>query len=476
MSSHRAPAGLGQSPVPPGSAEVSSSARLGFAVLLVAQFIMVLDTTVVYVALPTMARDLHLGGVGVPWVMDAYLIGLAGFLLVSGALTEVLGRRRQFLAACGGFAAASLLCAITTSSALLIAGRFAQGVTAAMVTPAAMALISDLFPDGTRRGRAIAAFAGLGGIAGTSGSLIGGLLLLGSWRWVFLVNLPLTLTIVLAGRRLLPAREGASRRLPDLTIAGTATLGLILAIAGVTRLSDNTSPTPVIVLCVAGCGFLALSGYRQRTSTRPLLPPPVLTSPGVRMGNLSTGLIGFSMFGGFYLVTVYLQQSRGLHPLAAGLLVAPLSLALFAGSRAAGAVLHRWGMPASSGVAAACQAAGLLTWALWLPGPGSSTMAMFPPYLIPGMVWAFGVGLGIVAAFAASTGTVPGDLQGPAAGLVNTSLQVGGALGVTTLAVVTTTNSAMPAGGVRIAAATAAGTAALAPLAAILIRGSRSRS
>lgn len=455
---------------PPVTDAAGPRARAGFGVLLLAQFLMVLDTTVVYVALPTMGRDLHLGPGGLPWVMDAYLLGLGGFLLVGGRLTEVLGRRRQFLAACGAFAAASVICGITPWGAVLFAGRFLQGVSAALVTPAAMALIGDLFPDAPRRGRAIAAFAGLGGIAGASGSLIGGVLMLGSWRLVFLINLPLTLITILAGQRLLPAHVAGARHLPNLGIAVMATLGLVLAITGVTQFGSGGNAPLAAALCAIGLVCLAIAIQRQRTSSNPLVPPAVLRSAGVPAGNLLTALVGFSLFGGFFVVTAYLQQVRGLEPLTAGLLMVPLSLALFAGSRVAAYLLAHRGAPFTTAAALFGQAAGLAAWSMWLTGPGAPIAA----YLIPGLAWAAGVGMGLVAAFGTSTATVPGPLQGPAAGLVNTSLQLGGVLGVTILTIIITSSG--HATGIRVAAVTAAAITVLALIVSIVHRLTRSSS
>ena len=389
----------------------SARAGLGFAVLLLAQFLIVLDTTVVYVALPTMAGDLGLTPTGVPWVMDAYLIGLGGFLLVRGRLTEVLGQRRQFLAASVLFAAASLCCAVATGGPLLISGRSLQGLAAALATPAAMAILPDLFPSPVAHRRAVALFAGLGGIAGASGSLIGGVLLAaGRWPLVFLINLPLILLTLIGGRALLPAPPARSQHRPDITTATVATAGLVFVITALTRLAGATESAAGWTLAAAGTGLacLAVAVHRQRTGADPLIPRPVLHATGVPAGNLLSVLTGFSLFGGFYVVTMYLQQVRGLPPLSAGLLVVPLSVALFVGSRTALRMLDRRGPRSTVASAVTAQAAGLTAWALWLTAP-DTRMAV---YLVPGVVWAFGVGMGLLCGFAAATSAAPRPVAG----------------------------------------------------------------
>lgn len=431
-----------QSERPLGSARTvvaASTAQAGFIVILIAQFLMVLDTTVVYVALPTMARDLGLDGAWAPWVMDAYLLGLGGFLLVGGALTGRIGRRRQFLWATVAFGIASLLCAVAGTGAMLVAGRFLQGIAAALVTPAAMALIGDLFTAPQARRRAIATFAGLGGIAGASGSLAGGVLMLAGWQWVFLVNVPLVLAIVVAGARILPAHPSTDSRMPDWLTALMITAGLVLVIAGLGGVAGGLAG--VVALLAIGFALLGAGWWRQRVSTRPLVPPGLLARMDVRAGNALTAIIGCSLFAGFYLVTLHLQGGLGFSPLIAGLLVVPLSLALYAGSRIAGTLLsrHETERPTDRprgliAVSLGAQALGMA--ALWLSSSSvpASTAGMVAAYVVPGVVWAAGVGVGLVAGFTASTAGLPDSVRGPGSGLANVSLQMGGAVGVAAVA------------------------------------------
>lgn len=405
--------------------------RSAFAVLLLVQFVLVVNDTVVYVALPPMARALQLSATQVAWVMNAFMIGLGGFLLVGGHIADRLGRRRALTVALVGFAAASAVCALTSTPAVLLVGRAGQGIAGALATPAAMALITDLFPPGPERYRAIGLFAGMGGVAGATGALIGGALTSIGWPAVFAVNVP-AIALILLGVRLLPDTRYPGPR-PRIDVAVTAIVGICLLLLTVTRAASHAPAAPTAAVALAALGALTVFVVMQHRAAAPLIPRALAGSRAVRMGNLANACTGFAMFGGFLALTMYLQDVERMRPLHAAAWMLPVSLALFAGSRLALHRIARHGTPPVMLAAATAQIIGLLAWVTGFLHPTPAHLG----YLLPGVIWGAGLGAGLVTGFGASTHTVATGAQGVAAALVNTALQLGGALGVTTVGLLT---------------------------------------
>lgn len=406
----------------------ANKVRPALVLLLLVQFVLVLNDTVVYVALPPMTRALNLSTTQVTWVMNAYMLGLGGFLLVGGYLADRFERRGALAVALLAFAAASAVCALATSPAVLIAGRAGQGLAGALAAPAAMALVADLYPPGPERYKAIGLFGGIGGVAGATGSLIGGGLVNIGWQYVFAVSLPLILLAV-AGLRLLPTgRPSAARAPAPVATAALGVTGICLLLLAAARLAEH-APTTVTVAMTVG-GMLATAGLvvRQRASKAPLIPPALLTARPVVVANLVNACTGFILFGGFLVLTLYLQDVAAMPPMLAAAWLLPISLALFAGSQAGIRAIPQLGPRRVMLSAALLQSLAATAWVL---APADAPWATGAILLLPGIIWGAGLGLGIVAGFGAATHDVPGPLQGAASGLVNTALQVGGALGVT---------------------------------------------
>lgn len=422
-----------------------------FALLIVIQFMVVLDASVVNVALPVIQRDLHLDQSGLTWVVDAYLLTFGGFLLVGGRAADLVGRRRLFLGGLLLFTIASLACGLSTVGGELYAARAAQGIGAAFASPAALALLTDLYPQGPRRNRALGVWGSMGGFAGAAGVLLGGLLTALGWQWVFLVNVPVGLAAVIAGRRLVPAQPRPAPGSIGLAEAVSATAGVGLLIVALLRGSTHGWLDPTVgaagLLCVALLGtFVVL----QRRVAAPLLPRSVQQGMLLR-ANALNALVGMVLFGVFFIVTLELQQVLGFRPLVAGLLYVPVNLALLLGAQAAPRLIDRRGPAVVLAAGFVVQAAGLIWWAAVLGGrPVAVT------FVAPTALWCIGLGMSVVAAFVLGTRNVPAGAAGAAAGLITTTLHVGGVIGLGVLASVV----ALRAGGTTATGQTVAAEAA----------------
>lgn len=401
------------------------------AVLALVQFMLVLDNTVVNVALPSIQRDLGTGPAGLAWVVNAYVVTAGGLLLLGGRVADLAGRRRVYLLGTALFAAASLACGAAPTSATLLTGRFVQGVGAALVAPAALSLVTLLFPDPAERARAFSVWGGLAALGGTTGVVLSGVLAeLASWRWIFFVNLPVAAVALVLLPRLVGESRAPVRRQLDLPGALLVTGGLVLLIdalleAGASRWVRAGTLAPLVLALVALAAFAVV----ERRRADPLVPGPFLRHR-VRATAYVAGLAVMAcFFATFFSLTLYLQQVLGLSPLRAGLAYVPYGLALGAGIAGSGAVARRQGpgrvlLPAGMLVAVV----GLLLLSR-LPVEGS-----YPAHVLPGLlVLGLGNGLAIPSLTLAALTDVGGQDAGLAGGLQNTVLQVGGAVGLAAL-------------------------------------------
>lgn len=404
-----------------------------FALLAVAQFVVVLDAGIVYVALPSIQRELGFGPSGLAWVMDAYLVMFGGFMLLAGRAADLIGRRRLLVTGLVLFAVASLGCGLAAESWQLVAARAGQGLGAALVSPVAIALITDLFDEGPERYRAMGMFAGVGGLAGASGVLIGGVLTAVTWELAFLINVPIILVVLVIGLRVLPGTRPTAAGGVDLTgaLAGTAGLCVLLYAVLSGGAAGRLGGSTVAYLAVA---VLLLGAFvvRQARGTAPLIPRAILKLRTVVLGNVANAATGALMFGVFYVTSLFLQQVRGYSPLEAGLRTAPISLTLFVVSqltiRLFGRLSPLHALVAGLGV----QGLALAWWGA-TAGPRTDIVTTF---VLPGMLWGAGMGAAIVSAFVVCTSGLHGAVQGAASGLVSTTLQIGGAIGVAALSTV----------------------------------------
>ncbi|PZF80819.1 MFS transporter [Jiangella anatolica] len=393
---------------------------LGF--LGVAQLMLILDVTVVAIALPQIETDLGASRAALTWTVSAYALAFGGLMLLGGRLADILGAKRVVLAGLLVFSAASLLTGLADSSELLIAGRVAQGVGAALLSPSALSLVVTLF-DGDERNRALGVWSALGGGGAALGVLLGGLLTAGpGWPWVFYVNVPIGLVIAAVLARMLPRPVvPASRGRLDvlgalLVTASTGTLIYALIQAG----EDGwaTATTGLLVLAAAA-GYLVFVAWQRRAGT-PLMDVRLLARRPVATGTFLILLATALMIAVFFLGTFYFQHAHSYGPLRTGLLFLPVALATMAGANLTGRSIARFGARPLAVAGLLVAAAGLAVPALWLE----------PAVVVVGVaVAAAGTGAIFVVASATALGQVAPHEAGVASGIVSTFHEFGAAGG-----------------------------------------------
>ncbi len=414
----------------------------------------ILDQTIVNVALPAIQRDLGFSSAGLAWVVNAYLIAFGGLLLLAGRLGDLIGRRRVFLAGLAVFSAASLLCGLAASPEMLIGARFLQGVGGAFSSAVILGMIVTLFPEPGEQARAIGVFSFVASAGASIGLLAGGVLTEAlDWHWIFFVNVPIGAVAWLLAARLLEPEVGAGWGAgADAPGAFLVTAALML---GVYTIVDAHSVALGVLAAALFVAFVA----RQATTARPLLPLRVLRSRNVVGANLAQMLMVAGMLGVFFLAVLYLQGVLGYDALATGTAFLPLSIAIGTLSLGFSARLStRFGARAVLIPGLVAAAAGL-AWFARAPVDGHYVVDLLPAMILIGV----GAGLAFPALMTlAMSGATPED-SGLASGLVNTTQQVGGALGVSVLATVAAnrtgagTGAAALVDGYQVAFLTAAG-------------------
>lgn len=409
-----------------------SSSPAALAVLAVAQFVIALDYSIMYVALPSVARGLSLDPAAAQWVISSYAVGFAGFLMVGGRLADRLGAKRLFLVAVNLFCVASAVGGVARDGAVLLAARGTQGLAAALLQPATLGLIGTVFPAGPARNRALGVWAAVGAAGLAAGALLGGVLTTASWRLTFFVNVPLTLACALAAARYFrPAPAGGSGRVPVLaSAAGTgAAVALVLGLTLSAGRGWGSAPALISfgVAAVLLAGFVVIENKARAV----LIERALRRTRSLRQGAAATALYMASAGSEFYLVTLLLQERQGYPPLRAGLAFLPLALMVTAGSMAAGRAA-RW-LTAAAVLACGFTLAAIgLGWlALALPG-GSYLRDLLPGLVISGL----GHGLIYTSMFILGTRDVPADHQGSAGALLTTSQYLSGAVMVAVLTLV----------------------------------------
>jgi EmrB/QacA subfamily drug resistance transporter len=428
----------------PDSTPLSREARALLALLLLGQFLVVLDVSVVNVALPSIQADLGLSSTGLQWVVNGYTIAYAGFLLLGGRLADVIGQRQAFLGGVALFAAGSLIGGLAGSSGVLISGRVVQGLGAAVLSPATLTILLSSFREGPQRARAMGWWMAIGAAGGATGGLVGGALTeLLSWRWVLLVNVPVGLAVLAMAARLLTDRVVDHRPRLDVPGAVTATAGLGALVLGITQIEAYgwISPqtlVPVAIAVVLLATFVAL----QRRAPEPLMPLSLLRLPGLAAANVVTLVSGAGLFAIWFFMTLYMQDVLGWTPLQAGLGFLPHTIAIIVGTQ----VTTRWlaGRDARVVISASLllSAAGFAL--LWL---AESDMGYLLGVAVPGVMVMFGAGVAFPPIIGAATAGVAPELNGLASGVLNTARMVGGALGLAVLATVAASRTSDVVGG-----------------------------
>jgi EmrB/QacA subfamily drug resistance transporter len=410
--------------------------RLGAVLALVCacQFMVILDVSIVNVALPSVQRDLGFTPTGLAWVVNGYLLAFAGFMLPGGRAADLFGHRRALIAGLALFCAASLAAGLAGTPEALVAARVAQGLGAALLAPATLAVLNTAFQSGQAHARAFGAWSAAGGVGGMVGAIAGGTITTGlSWRWVFLINVPIGAALVAVAMTSLSGARTGGREALDLTGAVTGTAGLTGLIYGVMQ-STGHGWTSWRVAGPVAAGVLQLAVFavvEARFADRPMMPPRLLRLRGVAAGNGMLLLFGGIAIAMWYFTSLFLQDVLGYSALDAGLGQTPAAVAFVLVARLAAGLLPRAGARAL--VLAGCAA--LVAGFGWLAraDAGSGYVAGL---LGPMLLVAAGIGLIFPTLMAAATAGVPGADAGTAGGLANTASQVGGSIGLAALATV----------------------------------------
>ena len=413
----------------------TGSANALLLVVCVAQFMVILDVSVVNVALPSMRDGLHFSTTGLQWVVNAYTITFAGFLMLGARAADLLGRRRVFLAGAALFALSSLACAVAASRGVLIGARALQGFGGGIVSPASLSIITAAIPEGPERNRALGYWGAVGGLGASSGALLGGVLTqtLG-WPAIFAINLPIGAMVIALGLRFVPADvRSVGPRQFDVSGALLVTAGLVALTFGIVRTDAlGWGSTGVVFPLAAGVALIgSFLLVEARVAQAPLVPLSIFRLAQLRAANVVVILMYAALFSMFFFVTLYLQQVLGDDALQAGLSFLPMTLSVFTGSSLAPRLVSRIGLSRVVTLGMLSCTAGLLV----LSGvrPGGSYFALVLP---GGVLSGLGMGLALVSSTIAATTGVPRTQSGLASGLINMSRLFGGALGLAVLSTI----------------------------------------
>jgi EmrB/QacA subfamily drug resistance transporter len=454
---------------------------LALALLAAAQFVVILDASIVNVALPSIGADLNFSQDNLSWVVNAYVLVFGGFLLLGGRMADLLGRRRLFMIGLVVFALASLAGGLATSEAWLIAARAVQGLGGALLSPAALSLVTVLFAEGSERNKAMGVWGAVAGSGGAVGVLLGGMLTeWAGWEWVLFVNVPVGIVAALLAPRLLPESRVDGRHF-DFAGAITVTAGLSLLVYTLVD-ANNAGWASAQTLGLGALAFALIASFYviERRSQAPLMPFPgifrIRTITGI---NISAVLIAAALFSMFFFISLYMQQVLGFSALEAGLAYLPLAVGIIITAGATAGLVTRFGFKPVLVTGLIITAAGL-AWFSQVSANGSYVSDV----LFPSLLAAVGLGLAFVSMTVAAVSGVEPHEAGLASGLINTSQQIGGALGLAILATIANsrTDDAVAAGdsmkaslteGFQAAFAVGAGFAVLGAILAATIVSSR---
>jgi EmrB/QacA subfamily drug resistance transporter len=447
---------------------VRAAPRYLLGLLALAQLMVILDISAVNVALPEMAQSLRIEGGNIGWAVTSYSLVFGSLLLLGGRLADLYGGRRMFLAGLGVFTLASVGAATAGSEGTLFAARAAQGLGAAVLSPAALSILMAAFTEGSARARALAVWGAVGGAGAAVGVLLGGALTSAiGWQAIFVINVPIGLVVALGGRRMIPAdRRKPQRSGLDLPGAGLATLSLGTLVFALSQASAvGWGSLQTLGLGALGLAGLAVFGVIERHTARPLLRVGRLADRGVGGGFVMMLAVSSVLFGAFLLISMYLQNLLGTGPMRTGLAFLPLAVALAAGVHLGSHAVTRHGVraPMASGFAVAAGGMLLLT--------GGDAQGSYLGDVLPGMLVG-GLGLGVVLV-SVSVSIMTGardDETGMLSGLNTTGHEIGGSIGIAVLATIATgTTGQAGAGAISDAFLAASGIAAAASLVALIV-------
>lgn len=402
------------------------------ALLCTAQLLVVLDGTIVNVALPAIQRDLGFSNASLQWVINGYLVTFGGLLLVAGRAADLFVRRHVFVTGLVAFSLASIACGLSVTAAMLVAARAVQGVSAALMSAAALSILVVTF-TGRDRNLALGVWGGISGAAGGVGVILGGALTSGpGWEWVFFIIVPIGLAVAALSLRFIAAGRAEQRTALDPFGALTVTAGVGLLIFGMVRTEQMGWDSPAAVACLAGAAvLLGLFVAIEARHRAPLVPLGVFRFRNVVGGNACMLLSASAMLATFFFATLYMQRVLGYSPLETGLAYLPMIATLLATSGLSSRLVARFGfkplLTAGMGLSA-----GALVWFAQIEATGNYVSDILPPSLLMGAA----IGTTFVATLAAATDDLGGGESGLGSGLVNTTQQVGGALGLAVLSAV----------------------------------------
>jgi EmrB/QacA subfamily drug resistance transporter len=410
------------------------------ALIVVAQFMVVLDIAIVNVALPSIKTDLHFSQVDLQWVITAYSILFGGVLMLGGRIADLLGRRRLFVVGLSIFTVSSLLDGLAWSEGSLIAFRAIQGLGAALMSPAALSILMTTFEEGKERNLALGIWGAVAGSGGAAGVLLGGALTSElNWSWIFFINVPVGAAVIgLTPFLLRESRAELGHRHFDIAGAVSITGGLMLLVYAMTHAAQHGWGTAeTIILLAVSAGLLATFFVIEARSSAPILPLRIFRLRTLSGSNVSGLMLGGAVFSEFFLLTLYMQEVLHYSALKTGLAYIGLTLTIIIFSGVSQAVVTRVGVRPVLPLGLAIST-GALIWFAQLPAHAHYFTDLFPPFILSGL----GLALAFVPmSIGALTGVRPSD-AGVASGLINTTQQVGGAIGVAIATTIATTFTA----------------------------------
>jgi EmrB/QacA subfamily drug resistance transporter len=407
---------------------------LALILLCATQFMVVLDVSIVNVALPSIQKSLHFSESSLQWVTSAYALTFGGFLMLGGRAADLLGRRRLFMIGLVVFSGASLVCGLSGSSGVLIGARAVQGLGAAIISPAALSILTNTFEEGAERNTALGVWGAIAGLGGAAGVLLGGVLTdTLSWEWIFFINVPIGLIVLaLAPVLLSESRVEVAKRRYDPAGAITVTAGLVLLVYGLVQTNNHSWTAPsTIALFAASALLLALFVWIELRSEDPVLPLRIFRNRTLTGANVVGALLGASIFAMFFMLSLYMQQVLGYSALRTGVAYLPVAISIIVAAAVSQALVTRIGVRRVLAAGMVLQVAGLL-WFARVAVDGTYAVDLLPGFLLAG----FGLGFAFVPDTIAALQGVKPDQAGVASGLINTSQQIGGALGVAVLVTV----------------------------------------
>jgi EmrB/QacA subfamily drug resistance transporter len=415
----------------PAAAPAETNRWLVLVLVCVAQFMVVLDATIVNVALPSIQRGLHFSPVSLQWIVNAYTLVFGGFLLLGGRAADLLGRQRLFIAGIVVFTAASLLNGIAPSSSVLIGGRALQGLGAALVSPAALSIVMTTFEEGRDRTRALGVWSAIAAGGGAVGLVLGGLLTdTLSWRWIFFINLPIGIAAVLLSLRYVPNTRAERRpETVDLGGAVSVTAGLLVLVFGIVKAQEyGWTSARTLGTGALAVALLATFVVIELRSKEPLIRLGIFGVRSLTSANVSMLFVMSGLFAMFYFASLYVQEILGYSPLKAGVAFLPITAGIVIGAGISQQLIRQIGVRSVPLIGLGMAAAGLFLLGR-LPTHGT-----YASDLLPGlMLMSIGMGLTFVPVTLIATTNIAAEDAGLASGLFNTSQQVGGALGLAAL-------------------------------------------